>query len=328
MILLMSTTVWAAKEEKEFGVHARTKYGVQDVVEGTVDAKTGEHVVKLDDGKLEIRVNGIIDEAARLMVMPIRKDKKEIWAWLQSITKEIGENKSAYDIFFVDEKGDRIEVGEGSQVSVISNIKTQKVAVYYITDEGQHNALKAIIEAYVVKFNMIRNGYYTLLVQNGKDQIGKDFEKGDEKIDPKDEEDKEDDKEDEESEDEEESELPYDETDNENDGEGLGKPGETSPEAAKADAMWLIIMFVIIAVTIVLFIIIFAKKKKNKDDGYEKPKKEKKAKKSKKQKEDDIIPEIDLDIISEMRKDIPAEIPVEKPHNDGVEEISVEDHFK
>ena len=328
MIGVLSTTAWAAKEEKEFGVHARTKYGVKDVVEGTVDEKTGEHVVMLEDGKLQIRVNGIIDEAARLMVMPIRKDKKEIWAWLQSITKEIGENKSAYDIFFVDEKGDRIEVGEGSQVSVISNVRTQKVAVYYITDAGEHNPLKAIIEEYVVKFNMIRNGYYTLLVQNGKDQIGKDFEKGDEQIGPKDEEKEDEDKQDEEKEDE--DDFSYDETENESDDVGAGQYGTTPEGDSKKDAMWLIVMFVIVAVTIILFIIIFAKKKKNKDNE-EKPKKEKKSKKEKKkgkQKEEDIIPEIDLDIISEMRKDMPVDMPVELPKNDGVEEVSVEDHFK
>ena len=51
-IIFYSFNVWAAKDEKEFGVHVRTKYGVKDVVEGSVDTETGEHVVKLEEGKL------------------------------------------------------------------------------------------------------------------------------------------------------------------------------------------------------------------------------------------------------------------------------------
>ena len=172
---------------------------------------------------------------------------------------------------------------------------------------------------------MIRNGYYTLLVQNGKDQIGKDFEKGDEKIDPKDEEDKKDEEQEEPIEEESETPMPYDETENENDDVGAGQYGGESASGSKMDAMWLIILFAIVIVTVVLFIIIFAKKRKNEDG--EKSKKEKKTK-VKASKKEDSIPEIDLDILAELRNEMPAPVPNEIPKDDGLEEVSVEDHFK
>ncbi|MBE5934460.1 MAG: hypothetical protein E7262_01545 [Lachnospiraceae bacterium] len=317
MIIVCSFCAYAAKDQKEFGVHARTMYSVEDAVVGTVDTKTGEHVVNLDDGKLQIRVSGIIDEAARLMVMPIKKDKKEVWSWLQSITKEIGENKSAYDIFFVDDRGERIEVGEGSQVSVISNVRQQKVAVYYITDAGEHNALKSIIEEYVVKFNMIRNGYYTLLVQNGKEEIGTDFEKGDDKIDtttkPVDEE-KEDEKDDEESA---ESDMEDMESGTEGDSSGAAS-GNT-----KEDNIWLIIMIGVIGLTAVLFIIVFiGKKKKENNNNYDEPnKKNKKSKKNDEPVMDEpkgYVPKSSMGSVNETPK------PVDK---NFVEEVSVKGHY-
>jgi hypothetical protein len=120
--------------------------------------------VELEDGTV-IRATGEFEDTVRLMVMPITKSMTKEWNWLQSVTKKIGENKSCYDIFFINSSGKRVDGGEGSQISVMTNSKIKNLAVYYIESNGKEKKLDSTVEEYVVKFKMMKNGYYTLLTK-------------------------------------------------------------------------------------------------------------------------------------------------------------------
>ena len=50
--------------------------------------------------------------------------------------KKIGINKSAYDIFFVNSKGVRVDAGKGSQISVMSRDRLKDINVYKSTKIG------------------------------------------------------------------------------------------------------------------------------------------------------------------------------------------------
>ena len=185
LIYMFTIPAYAANISDGFNVDAKTSYEIKDVVVGVEDEKTGELVAKLPDGVV-IKAKGRFSETIRLMVMPIRKETNEEWNWLQSITKTTGVNKSAYYFFFMDDKGKRVEAGEGCEISVKSNVRTQNVHVYYITSGGLKKELKSFIEDYVVKFNMVRNGFYTLTVRDSNKDIEQDLKKDEDGIKGKD----------------------------------------------------------------------------------------------------------------------------------------------
>lgn len=166
IIILFSNVCYAGNIDKDISVKAKSEYKLEGAVEGEKVSNT-QQVAKLDDGTI-ITANGIFDDAISLMVMPIKKNMKKEWEWLQSVTEELGINKSAYDIFFINTRGEKVDLGAGSQISVMSQDKTTDVSVFYIEPDGEKSRLKAILEEYVVKFKMVKNGYYALLVSNDK----------------------------------------------------------------------------------------------------------------------------------------------------------------
>ena len=172
---------YAAEIEKDIPVNAKTEVVMEGIKEG-VRVTDKEIKVELDDGTI-ITAQGEFEETIRLMVMPIKKSMKEEWSWLQNATKRIGINKSAYDIFFINSSGIRVDGGKGSQISVMSRDRLKVIHVYFIDSEGEQSKLKSKIEEYVVKFKMVRNGYYTLVIANEKKaELNKDDNKIEEVI--------------------------------------------------------------------------------------------------------------------------------------------------
>lgn len=162
--IMCGVNCYGAEIEKDIPVNAKTEVIMEGVKEG-VRVKENEIKVEMDDGTI-IRAEGEFEDTIRLMVMPIKKSMKKEWNWLQKATKRIGINKSAYDIFFVNSKGVRVDAGKGSQISVMSRDRLKDINVYFIGDNGENSKLKSKIEEYVVKFKMVRNGYYTLVISN------------------------------------------------------------------------------------------------------------------------------------------------------------------
>lgn len=166
---------YGAEIEKDISVNARTEVIMESVEEG-VRVKENEIKVEMDDGTI-ITAQGEFEDTIRLMVMPIKKSMKKEWKWLQNATKRIGINKSAYDIFFVNSSGVRVNAGKGSQISVMSRDRIKDINVYFIESDGAQSKLKTKIEEYVVKFKMVRNGYYTLVIDNNsKAGFTKDYD--------------------------------------------------------------------------------------------------------------------------------------------------------
>ncbi|MBE5934336.1 MAG: hypothetical protein E7262_00915 [Lachnospiraceae bacterium] len=266
--------------EEEKDVTVKSEVVIDDVYASEKDPVTGDLVVKLPKGPV-IRAAGKFEDTIRLMIRPIKKEKKrQEWNWLQGITKKVGVNKSAYDIFFVNSKGIRVEAGRGCEVSVISNEKRQDVFVYYIENSGDKRQLKSYIEEYVVKFKMVKNGYYTLLVKNGDKELEEDFSKGDDdksdkdkdkdkqeeddELSDKDKQDDDDDKDQEEEDNEEE-----DDDDSEDDKEPDGAALDDDLQELTAQSEQIDIKVLVIAITILvllLFLIFFLWKKKKKEE--------------------------------------------------------------
>ena len=148
------------------------KTDIEGAIEG-VKTSDNEIQVELNNG-MRISAMGDFEESIRLMVKEIKSKRKE-WDWVNSLTKDIGINKGIYDIFFVNSKGVKVNTGRGTKISILSREKLQKADVYYIRTSSERLKLKSWKEEYTVKFRMIENGYYTLILNDKNNFIeGKD----------------------------------------------------------------------------------------------------------------------------------------------------------
>lgn len=270
--IMCGVTCYGAEIEKDIPVNAKTEVIMEGVKEG-VRVKDNEIKVEMDDGTI-IKAEGEFEDTVRLMVMPIKKSMKKEWNWLQKITKRIGVNKSAYDIFFINSKGVRVDAGKGSQISVMSRDRLKDINVYFIGSNGGQSKLKSKIEEYVVKFKMVRNGYYTLVIANDN-KAG--FTKNDNSI--KDITKTEDDRSKEDALDENSNNKQKDEADNnkqEDENGNLdkkvdGKKNTSSSKTSKSekkgiDIAYLLLILGVFVGTVIIFIIILFKKKKDEED--------------------------------------------------------------
>ena len=144
------------------------KTDIEGATEG-VKTSDNEIQVELNNGMI-ISAMGDFEESIRLMVKEIKSKRKE-WNWVNSLTKDIGINKGIYDIFFVNSKGVKVNTGRGTKISILSREKLQKADVYYIRTSSERLKLKSWKEEYTVKFRMIENGYYTLILNDKNNLI-------------------------------------------------------------------------------------------------------------------------------------------------------------
>lgn len=207
------------------------------------------------------------------MVKVIKKTRKE-WNWIKNITKNIGENRSAYDIFFVDKKGKRVDIEEGTRISIMSREKMHNVEVYYINNSKKKIKIKSKKEDYVIKFKMIKNGYYALLIEAGNNKEDSVLDDKDSKKDKDEESDN--------------ADIKDNIDENENiDNKDAGQENDTQKkdtidkkiindtiankdkeENKKVNSLsWIIIMLIVlIIVSLIMFIIFWKKNKKDKEN--------------------------------------------------------------
>lgn len=257
---------YGAEIEKDIPINAKTEVVMEGVKEG-VRVKNDEIKVEMDDGTI-IRAQGEFEDTIRLMVMPIKKSMKKEWNWLQKATKKIGINKSAYDIFFVNSKGMRVDAGKGSQISVMSRDRQKDINVYFIESDGVQSKLKSKIEEYVVKFKMVKNGYYTLVIANDNKA---NFNKDDESI--KDVSKTEDDKENNKENDIYSQDIGNqieDKDNNKIDGSQKTKEYKSNKSEKKGlDVAYILLIIGVFCSTIIIFVIILLKNKKNEENSNE-----------------------------------------------------------
>lgn len=149
---------------------------LKESIEG-VKNDNGDIIVKLNDGTI-ISANGAFDDQIRLMVRVIKKTRKE-WSWIKNITKKYGKSTIAYDIFFADSTGKRVNASGNTKISIISREKNQNIEVYYLNSDGESVKLKSKKEKYTVKFNMKENGYYSLVINDKNISINDELDNND-----------------------------------------------------------------------------------------------------------------------------------------------------
>ena len=263
------------KNETSSGLTDRDNIDSNVSIEGAIEGvrvSDEEIRVEIDENTI-ITAQGSFSDTIRLMVKVIKKTRKE-WNWIKNITKNIGENRSAYDIFFVDKKGKRVDIEEGTRISIMSREKMHNVEVYYINNSKKKIKIKSKKEDYVIKFKMIKNGYYALLIEAGNNKEDSVLDDKDSKKDKDEESDN--------------ADIKDNIDENENiDNKDAGQENDTQKkdtidkkiindtiankdkeENKKVNSLsWIIIMLIVlIIVSLIMFIIFWKKNKKDKEN--------------------------------------------------------------
>lgn len=119
-----------------------------------------EMSVKLPDDT-QVTVKKIPSDAARLIIYAIPASETEAWAWIRSCFEKKGTPVQAFDIYFADAEGNRLNAG-GAVVTIAGAVCSGRETVYSLTTDGQVETLDAEVRSGAVSFVTNGSHYYIM----------------------------------------------------------------------------------------------------------------------------------------------------------------------
>lgn len=158
--VLCNVQVFAAEHsmprEQDIDVFAKAVYTLPD---GCYDA---EEIVELPDGT-EIKITPKTPVTSlRLVVDPITREDVQAYQWLSECAVKLGTDLLFYDIYFIDEYGNRVNMDLASDVSITlpKNYGTPKTAA--VSADGTVSLMSSDFSDNKVSFTIERGGYYAV----------------------------------------------------------------------------------------------------------------------------------------------------------------------
>ena len=165
LMLSLGITVFAADGEiasKEIDVQAKYTRLEHDVP--PVDLEDASGTATMEDGAI-IHVSDAPENAVSLVIYAIPKDEKEIWAWFNECLKNAGVLVQPYDIYFLDNNGNRLNA-DGAKISIERNGSSKNLSVYGVTTDGTAAELESSFANGVIVFITNGSHYYVLAEQS------------------------------------------------------------------------------------------------------------------------------------------------------------------
>lgn len=133
------------------------------------DVQDGQAQITLPDGN-SVTVQGeALPEGLLFVVEPL---DTEIYTWIESCMEGKGTNIRAYDIYFLDDSGNRYEITEPITVSFSLNGEYRNPVVYYISESGETQRMTTSVSGDQISFVTDHNSYYALAEQVGTEETG------------------------------------------------------------------------------------------------------------------------------------------------------------
>lgn len=137
----------------------------------TATVKNGEATVRVGE-QAQVTVKTAPTTANRLVVVPIPQEETQAWNWITECVGKVMTPAHAYDIYFEDGAGARIEV-DGEMIAIACNHCTKIQTVCSLTTEGKVRVLAVQTESNKKQASFMTNGspYYLLSGEGTEDQI-------------------------------------------------------------------------------------------------------------------------------------------------------------
>lgn len=170
LALSLGITAFAADSANEgttpIDVYAR--YVREIAGEYTAPAEDGEAAVTLPDGSM-ITVTGAPKEARTLVVVPIPESEKEAWEWLADSLANTGTPVRAYDIYFLDADGNRLNA-DGVVITITVPSADGALMACSVNTGGIGKVLAVEVNAGKITFSADGSSYYVLAEKAGTAQ--------------------------------------------------------------------------------------------------------------------------------------------------------------
>lgn len=121
----------------------------------------GKYTVVLDDGTVITARPQTDTSGLMLAVYPIPKTDADTYSWFAQCTRELGNKRSYYDIYFVGTDGNRVDGGKCEiTISLSDSFGTPEAAM--LDRDGTVTMLETEVEKQSVSFMIPGSGYYVL----------------------------------------------------------------------------------------------------------------------------------------------------------------------
>ena len=166
MSVFCSIPVYAAAndlpEERTIGVFAKAIYTLPNGCYGAEADDDGNYVVKLPDATKITLISKSIDPYLRIVIAPITKQDKQAYRWVSNRTADFGTDPLFYDIYFIDEYGNRVDAYITFEVSITLMNDCGTLKVGEISADGNVSQLASKSGGNTMTFTIEKGGYYVI----------------------------------------------------------------------------------------------------------------------------------------------------------------------
>ncbi|MCD7954820.1 MAG: hypothetical protein LUG93_03515 [Lachnospiraceae bacterium] len=122
----------------------------------------GSYTVETDDGTVITVTSENLDSSLRLVVYRITGDDSEAYAWIMECTEGLGSDRLPYEIYFIDESGNRVEAANASVVITLPD-GYGTPSVYQVASSGTAGRMSSVAGESTVSFFISSSGFYMLM---------------------------------------------------------------------------------------------------------------------------------------------------------------------
>lgn len=158
LILSLNITAFAAENPTEIDVYAKVIRDVEG--EYAEEIKDGEAEVETDDGTI-VSVTDVPEGAVTLMVVPVPATETAAWEWIAACMEETGTPIHTFDIYFVDQNGNRINAN-GAVVTINCPHCSGTPLVCSLATSGAVRVLSDSAQGATVTFTADGSHYYVM----------------------------------------------------------------------------------------------------------------------------------------------------------------------
>lgn len=149
-------------EEKTIGVFAKSVYTLPDGCYGAEEDDNGNYIAELPD---ETKITLTPKSAAsslKMVIVPITEQDEYAYRWISGCTADLGVDVLFYDIYFIDEYGNRVDVNMTYEVSVALANRFGKLKAAGIAADGSVSQLASKSGGNKISFTIEKGGYYAI----------------------------------------------------------------------------------------------------------------------------------------------------------------------
>ena len=168
-ILLILTSVLSAPvfaaygkgDTVEIDVHGTMISSEKENVVSSSDKGNGSYTVK--NGGVKVTVKSPEQKDMTLVVRFVDETDTGAYEWFLLCADEYGTDPTVFDIYFLNEKGERIELDGDAEIELVLDKTYTRLKLLVIDREGNVTELDREINGMTISFDASREGYYVII---------------------------------------------------------------------------------------------------------------------------------------------------------------------